>query len=425
MVRVGVSRAETIKYWVSLVETTLTLSKKRNSGDGRISMDITGYDVIMRDAETEDILLLRHTSDNVIDLQFAPLNRKNLESWYSILTRLIAPAIKYRKMHLPPSAIRIIGKLTARLDLCQIHLSHIERLSKQISRKLLETHTRPTIERPSVLRGKLLAKEFCRENARDLVHLQLDVEESVVNQLKVMEEGVRKAWKCTYNYVISIGQSEIRTVVGDWSQIAADCEKLAKSALVKIENKNVELRGDLKDLLEEGDVNFQIKLDVTGRANELSETNDIIADLVDALNKVSSQKKQLDAMRDQEQAEAKKLEASKLDVEGTSGSSNKNVDGAVEKETADLKRLRTEIKTVQMEIGRMESLEVEAYSNELGERMVHLAHGEDQKDILPYDVVNESNFRGWYKSLYGHPFSYDALTELAEESSSDEDEDDT
>ena len=124
-------------------------------------------------------------------------------------------------------------------------------------------------------------------------------------------------------------------------------------------------------------------------------------------------------------AEAKKLEASKLDVEGTSGSSNKNVDGAVEKETADLERLRTEIKTVQMEIGRMESLEVEAYSNELGERMVHLAHGEDQKDILPYDVVNESNFRGWYKSLYGHPFSYDALTELAEESTSDEDEDDT
>jgi hypothetical protein len=400
------SGVENDKYWFALEESELVISQKKGGGGSKIaSIEISGYDGFKRLVASDEILLFKHIDDDVMDVRFSPLNKSTLELWLSTIQHQVEPACKHRKMHLPPGVVKVLGKMTARLDLCELHLTHIEGMSREIKRDLVQkTHS---FERPSLLKSKNSALASIN-NARDILHLDVDIEKNLTEQLRKMEVAVKKAWERTYSYTLSIGQSEVDQVIRDWSQIAERVETESRTCLLAVEKKNIKNTKALADLLHEGDVNLDIDRGVAEKSDVLNHIKNTLESLVKGLVEVHTYTKDISSIEAQEASLLNSIESMKReDLVG--------VEDEQKKREQILQGLQKSTRLIDSEIEQRKAEELEAFTNELGRRMTLVAYGE-MDNISIFDDKNEEQFKTWYESVYNHAYDTKALMSHADDS---------
>ena len=405
------SGVENDKYWFALEESELVISQKKGGGGSKIaSIEISGYNGFKRLAASDEILLFKHIDDDVMDVQFSPLNKSTLELWLSTIQHQVEPAVKHRKMHLPPSVVKILGKMTARLDLCELHLTHIEGMSREIKRDLVQK-TR-SFERPSLLKSKNTALASIN-NARDILHLDVDIEKNLTEQLQKMEVAVKKAWERTYSYTLSIGESEVDQVIRDWAQIAERVENESKTCLLAVEKKNIENAKALADILHEGDINLDINRGVTEKSDILSQIKNTLESLVKGLVEVHTYTKDISSIEAQEASLLNSIESmEKEDLVG--------MEDEQKKREQLLKDLQKSAGLIDSEIEQRKAEELEAFTNELGRRMTLVAYGQ-MDNMSIFDDTNEEQFKTWYESVYNHAYDTEALVSHADDSTDSDD----
>ena len=240
------------------------------------------------------------------------------------------------------------------------------------------------------------------------MHLDVDIEKNLTEQLRKMEVAVKKAWERTYSYTLSIGQSEVDQVIRDWSQIAERVETESRTCLLAVEKKNIKNTKALADLLHEGDVNLDIDRGVAEKSDVLNHIKNTLESLVKGLVEVHTYTKDISSIEAQEASLLNSIESMKReDLVG--------VEDEQKKREQILQGLQKSTRLIDSEIEQRKAEELEAFTNELGRRMTLVAYGE-MDNISIFDDKNEEQFKTWYESVYNHAYDTKALMSHADDS---------